>query len=383
MNSFRKEFKPFYQEKFDRNFIKDKDTIIAIDTNYLLSILRLDPKVANKYIDALEHGKGSIYISYFVGLEFLFNKVNVRIEKSDNIGNINKDIKKMENQMIETAKKIAKLINSDKEKSLINSVNKCIKTFQELIQDKESLKKQQEEIYNRLIDVIDPLLGDKPSQNFIDEVEKDGEKRYKNETPPGYDDQKKTKKRELNGLYYDNKFGDLLIWKDLLNYISKQDYKKFIFVTDDGKSNKKNDLYYKYNENIVGPRIELIDEMNRETGADMYILDSKTFVSYNVELDEDDQKQIDNLNLNEDDQKQIDNLNLQDYFNDPLKRMLTEWYTRNSKDYTKNEKDNTNTFKDWYYDLLDDMENKKDNKVKMKYIYELLKDEKNHKNDKD
>ncbi|CAI2677450.1 hypothetical protein AKUH3B101A_PKUN00120 (plasmid) [Apilactobacillus kunkeei] len=95
IGKLKKYFKAFYQDDFENEFLQDDRTVIAIDTNYLLSILRLDPEVANKYIDALEKNKERIYIPYFVGLEFSFNKINVKIDQDNKLKDIDNKINKL------------------------------------------------------------------------------------------------------------------------------------------------------------------------------------------------------------------------------------------------------------------------------------------------
>lgn len=293
--------------------MKDDETVIAIDTNYLLSILRLEPNVAMKYINALEKNKDKIYIPYFVGLEFSFNKSSVKIEKNDKLKHIDDKLDKIKNQLHETSTKISKLTNSNKLNDMLKISDNYVKKFKNLIDDHSSIEKRQKEIYLKLLDIIDDLLGEKPDQDFIDDVEKQGKERYEEGIPPGFDDDSKEGVRYFDSLKYHQKYGDLLIWSEILEYFSynNEDKKRLIYITDDGISDKKNDLFYKYKEKTVGPRIYLIDEANKRTNLDLYIVDSKSFVLYSdVSLDKFDEDQINSLLYNK---KHYKNLNL---FND-------------------------------------------------------------------
>lgn len=78
MNTLKHKFPEFYREKLTMDDLKDN--LIIFDTNYLLDILRLPVKEAEKYLKSLMHVKSNIYIPYLVALEFNFNKIKVKTE---------------------------------------------------------------------------------------------------------------------------------------------------------------------------------------------------------------------------------------------------------------------------------------------------------------
>ncbi len=130
--------------------------------------------------------------------------------------------------------------------------------------------------------------GERYTQEMITKIEKEGEERYKNEIPPGFNDANKKLSRSYNGIKYQQKFGDLIIWKDIISKAKEDRIKNVIFVTSDGKRDSKTDLNYKVcvgndgngkeKYQIIGPRIELIEEMKNETGADFYLMDELEFI---------------------------------------------------------------------------------------------------------
>lgn len=98
------------------------------------------------------------------------------------------------------------------------------------------------------------------SDEELIKIYKEGETRYKNKIPPGYEDKKPT----------NDKYGDLIIWKEIMKYSSEKQ-KNIIFVTND----KKNDWF----DNNY-PRRELIREFYENTsGKNIYIINLKTFSS--------------------------------------------------------------------------------------------------------
>ncbi|MHA3067255.1 PIN-like domain-containing protein [Lacticaseibacillus saniviri] len=127
--------------------------------------------------------------------------------------------------------------------------------MQELYQQeiKENAK-HIKEVHGKSKDLVIAFMDENSNNNYknitkswISEVEKEGELRYKNMISPGYSDSKnKGNGTRADGkLVYHTKFGDLLIWKDTLRYLkeSKKNYSNVIFVTRDGESSNKVDLY--------------------------------------------------------------------------------------------------------------------------------------------
>ena len=96
----------------------------------------------------------------------------------------------------------------------------------------------------------------------------EGEWRYKQELPPGYMDF--TEKQGIQ------KYGDLIIWKEILNK-AKKDNCSVIFITNDVKQ----DWYEAHDkrQNPICPRHELILEFMTMTGKDIWFYTLDQFVA--------------------------------------------------------------------------------------------------------
>src|SRR5262249_50614685 len=99
----------------------------------------------------------------------------------------------------------------------------------------------------------------------LDELEKIGQVRYEKKVPPGNEDAKKP----------ENKFGDFIVWRQLMDEARRIE-KPLIFITDDGKD----DFWRRPNGRTIGPRHELIAEFKRETGQNLYMYNSSSFMKY-------------------------------------------------------------------------------------------------------
>ena len=117
-------------------------------------------------------------------------------------------------------------------------------------------------------------VGQGYNYNKLTEIVKEGEFRYRNTIPPGYEDQ-----NDKIGLQV---YGDLIIWKQILD-IAKDKQKPIILIIDDLKI----DWCYKNSKDknvIDSPREELIKEMLDIGGVKFWAYSSTQFLQKSNEL---------------------------------------------------------------------------------------------------
>lgn len=105
---------------------------------------------------------------------------------------------------------------------------------------------------------------------------KEAEKRHKLKIAPGFEDEGKEEKCIDNGLMYQKKYSDFIIWKQILDQSKKINSKNLIFITDDSQ---KGDWFLKISANgakAIQPKPELLDEA-------FYIGDLNHFLMYDTE----------------------------------------------------------------------------------------------------
>lgn len=115
------------------------------------------------------------------------------------------------------------------------------------------------------------------SKTVLESIYEEGEKRYQKKFPPGYEDEKTKKDRtkEYDDVIYKDKFGDLVVWKQIIDK-AKEDQKTIVFVTDDVKE----DWWEIQKGRTIGPRIELLNEFKKEANVDFYMYKTDSFMSY-------------------------------------------------------------------------------------------------------
>lgn len=297
MTNIKKQFPEFYQEKLEKIDLKsESENLIIFDTNFLLDILQSPTDIGKKYIDSLKRVQDNIYIPYLVALEFNFRKSGIKKEKHYNITKyrdvVEGNLKTLKESISDHQSINIKKNTEDFSSDLLEEVEK----FQEHILKKLDKKiatyitEEENTIYKELINIVENNIGEKYTQEWIAEVESEGENRYKDKIPPGFDDEEKEDteedSRRYSNLCYQRKYGDLIIWKDIINYSKNSSKKgvKVIYVTNDGQSSKKSDLLYKVKKLIVGPHIFLMNELQMEANKELYILSNLRFVQLVTEI---------------------------------------------------------------------------------------------------
>lgn len=295
--NYKEEFYGFYRESLNKEKLTEENTIIVFDTNSLLNVFRFTPEASKEYFEIIQSIQDKIYIPYLVALEFHFHKSETLLLNEINVTKFKNDFSKNWNKVkLEAAKTLFSSLSyrNDKDNKELNTYlsdllnSKELDIENKLVEKISSISKNQTNIFNELVEIMQSKTGERYAQDIITDIEKEGEERYKNEIPPGFNDANKKLSRSYNGIKYQQKFGDLIIWKDIIKKATNDKIKNVIFVTSDGKRDSKTDLNHKTcvgidgkgknKYQIIGPRIELIEEMKNETGADFYLMDELEFM---------------------------------------------------------------------------------------------------------
>lgn len=291
MASMRELFPEFYLDSLEVNDLnREKSNLIVFDSNFLLDILRLPTEIAEKYLEAIEKVKEHIFVPYLVGVEFNFNKKKIKIETQEHLNIYQDKVKKVINEKVEYTynqlleslleeKDINFLKNKNQKINALDEIKKGIDSYHKLVLDEkekliESLCTNIVQRYstdldllsNRIVELIGQSVAPKLEQEFIKKVQEEGQKRYDNKIPPGFDDRdgKAGKLRRYSDLEYDKQYGDYIIWKEILHKVAVEGNnigKKVIFVTSDGNSKEKHDIMYSVKGKKVGPDIQMVNEL--------------------------------------------------------------------------------------------------------------------------
>lgn len=263
-----------------------EDSTLVLDTNVLLNFYRYQETTRTELFKILNQLKKRLWIPYHVGLEFHRNRVNVisdQIEKKPKIRSIVENgIKAIENSLnASKSNKNHDFIDIDELiKEIKNSANKILESNEK--NEETAVPNNlfgQDDIYEKIHKIIGKNIGTSPAnQQAIDSIEKEGQSRYEKEIPPGYKDTFKENTSPYftyGGITYQQKYSDLIVWKQIIDHAKNKKIKNLIIITDD----MKEDWWWQQKSlgtKRLGPRPELKEEIIR-------ISEVKLFHMYSTE----------------------------------------------------------------------------------------------------
>lgn len=261
---------PQYDDLAEKNFgIAWKQAIFVFDTNVLLNLYRYQTGTRDELLTVLGQLSGRVWIPHHVALEFQRNRLKVIAEQSKRFSEVRRTIEKSRGSLFADLEKL----QLHKRHSLINP-EPLIAGFDKLADDFLNELSRLQESQQKLTDpdplkakievLFDGRVGAPPiDQTSVDDLYRQAEQRFKLKIPPGYQDAEKDKdgpdEHVHGGIIYKRKYGDFLVWQQILAHAKTSGSRAVIFVTDDGKE----DWWRKIDADgpkTIGPRPELIEE---------------------------------------------------------------------------------------------------------------------------
>ncbi|WP_165995460.1 PIN domain-containing protein [Bacillus sp. Cs-700] len=280
----RSSFGIFYEpNEIEQKRIWDS-SLIVLDTNILLNLYRYTDDTRDELIKILRKLNDRVWIPHQVAMEYHFNRKTVIVEQQVAYQRFIKAIRETsdetKNVLNNKLKKLEKRHNSIQQKEIEQKINNV---FKEIIQDITVLERDHPNLHHQdtILDEITMMftnkVGSPYSQENLDEIYKEGETRYKNSIPPGYEDlkDKEGKKKIIDSLTIKDEYGDLIVWKQIIDK-AKESGSPVIFITDDTKE----DWWKEIHGRTLGPRIELINEFFVETGKSFSMYNTYKFMEF-------------------------------------------------------------------------------------------------------
>ncbi|MCW3150049.1 PIN domain-containing protein [Stutzerimonas stutzeri] len=244
--------------------------IFVFDANILLNLYRYSEETKTTFLQILDLLKERTWIPYQAAHEYIENRLKVIDEQQE----------KYTTTLTEVSTLSSKLEHPRQHpfvsKSVMNRVEKSLQSLKsELEANKETHVNRihEDDIKDQISTIFNNRVGNKLSDDQLEEIIKEGEKRYAEKIPPGYADNKKASAETFLAARC-KPYGDLIVWKSIIEK-SKADNLPVIFVTDDGKE----DWWLRFKGKTLGPRPELIQEFIRETGMDFHMYQPERFLS--------------------------------------------------------------------------------------------------------
>ncbi len=237
--------------------------IIVFDTNVLHDLYRYSEDTVKILLSIMDSVKDRIWIPYQVSKEYHKNLNGIISGQVNKYQDSIKTLQDFKRQIEE--KRNHPFLNPELHKE-INDFCKKFDSELDLKKDKVKSLINENPIKEKLADLLDDKVGEKFSEEQLQKIFEEGERRYKSNIPPGYKDAKK------HGV---EKFGDLVLWKEILEKNKNHD-KPLIFITGD----KKEDWFQIEMGLTIGPRPELIDEFFGVKKNLFYCYPTDSFLKY-------------------------------------------------------------------------------------------------------
>lgn len=244
-----KHYFPAYY-RINRKCIKDtfNDCLVVFDSSALLDIFRLPESFSEQIFNVIQTYKKQVRIPYHVSNEFLKDIHKVLLSQIRQIEGTEKKLSEFCDVL--SIKRSYPHISESINKKLMRLRSDILKDFKN---QKEYLKTQLlfGDYQNRVSELLDGCVLKPFTTEEINDIEIEGDERYKNHISPGWKDASKD----------DNRYGDLIIWKEILR-LARNEKKSVLFVTND----QKEDWIINEMGMIICPQYDLLSEFYNEVG---------------------------------------------------------------------------------------------------------------------
>lgn len=258
----KSKFKGFYKDFLLENNQFLNNATIVMDTNVLLDIYRYSKETADQILQLMETLKERLWMPYQVAEEYHKDR-NEKV-LGEHVRTYSQFIKNIDDleKTFNDKRKHPFLENDDIISLKANLLN--IKKI--LCRGKENcaLLIREDEYKNKIANLYAGKLGEDYPIEVKEEHFRVAQKRYDEKVPPGYKDSSKN----------DNKYGDFLIWQQMIDYANSTK-KPVVFVSND----LKEDWIEEVAGIKIGPRPELIDEFSKETNQWFYCYNINQFIN--------------------------------------------------------------------------------------------------------
>lgn len=241
--------------------------IFVPDTNVLLHCLRHPAPVRDELLRVFEVLKESLWIPHQVGLEFHRNRLEVEFGAQDAYDRLVKDHETALGQAKEKLRQLRAhpTIDVEREIAALDMVLEDFRKRMAIARDSHPTSDIARAVAH-LTELFDGRVGSRWKPDRLGAIKKEGEDRYSRKIPPGYKDAKKDA-----GEF--DKYGDLIIWKDLIEK-SRAEKRPMIFISDDAKE----DWWWIHRGRKLGARPELLEEFHEATQQDFHIYEFTQFL---------------------------------------------------------------------------------------------------------
>lgn len=248
----------------DSDLVQLWDTsLFVFDTNVLLNLYRYSDNTTIEFLNIIEKVKDKLWLPYNTVIEFFNNRLNVISDQIKIYKEFREKVNSLKNEL--SNKNRNPFLTPDLSRGFTNTLDDI---FKELLK-KESYYEEmltKDDILIRISNIFLDKIGDKYTNEKLDNIYKEGKERYNSKTPPGYKDQSKPDPA---------KYGDLIIWFQIIDKALSAK-KPVILITDD----RKEDWWLELSGKTISPQPALLREFIEKTQQKCHFYKPFQFLFY-------------------------------------------------------------------------------------------------------
>jgi len=248
-----------------------RECFFVFDTNVLTSVYKRSDHARDAFYKIVRSLGDRLWIPYQVGFEFLDNRAKIAHDQAQLYADAAATLQSFLDSLDVATRHpfLSKELHND-------FVDVSQRVIDEL-EDKMGFHRSRltdDDVKLEVAELLSGKVGRKYDEAELRLIVKEGEVRYANLIPPGFQDVSKYKNSPVFGEVC-KRYGDLIIWKQVIEK-AKELGQPVIMVTEE----QKEDWWEKCGGRIIGPLPQLIEEFNIEAGQDFYLYSYHSFLNY-------------------------------------------------------------------------------------------------------
>jgi len=247
------------------------DCIFVFDTNVLTGLYKYSDETRDALYKVIESLGDRLWVPYQVMFEFLDNRAKIVHDQSKLYESAISKLVDLKSE-IEIPNR-APFVSKDIYDDFCRSAERVLGDLKSR-RDLHSSRITDDEVKLRLADLLEGKVGPAYSPETLNALVLEGERRYAQNIPPGFEDRDKHKGsslvKEIN-----KRYGDLIFWRQVLDK-AKDSSSSVILVTGE----RKEDWWSVCGGKTIGPLPELMEEFASITGKEFYIYTTHNFLNF-------------------------------------------------------------------------------------------------------
>jgi len=235
------------------------NALISYDACILLNVYRYSEETQKGLVEVFKAFAERARLPHQFAFEYARSRASTIVEQITRCQETEEAFKKTNELYIAPKNKqpFLSVASADALKKIMDELARKRKTLEIMI--------SRDHFADLILSLFDKKIGDAPEEKNLEQLHEQAKERYAKERPPGYMD--------LKDKPVPDAYGDYVAWRQLMD-MAAHEKKDFILVTDDSKE----DWWQRVKGKTVGPRPELLEEFQRETGHRIWLFSSESFL---------------------------------------------------------------------------------------------------------